>query len=132
MPVGEGRGVTTSRYQLRQAYPGIDQIWHDLKWQLTQPGVTSHAVARAAKRVDELDAAIHQALELREYTPAYVPLAGAPAISTEFAEAQRLAVVLEQRAQALAAAVRAEMAGSPGADRFAPDAARLAQVCVGQ
>ena len=121
---------TRDPYQLRQAYTGIDQTWHHLKWQLTQPGVTSPAVGRAAGRVDELDAAIHQALDLRMYTPAYAPLpAGAPAVPTEFVEAQRLAVALEQRAQALAATVQAEMAGVPGADRLARDAARLAQAC---
>ena len=121
---------TRDPYQLRQAYTGIDQTWHHLKWQLTQPGVTSPAVGRAAGRVDELDAAIHQALGLRAYAPAYAPLpAGAPAVPTEFVEAQRLAVALEQRAQALAAAVQAEMAGVPGANRLARDAARLAQAC---
>ena len=121
---------TRYSYQQRQAYTGIDQSWHHLKWQLTQPGVASPAVGRAAGRVDELDAAIHQALGLRMYTPAYAPLpAGAPAVPTEFVEAQRLAVALEQRAQALAATVQAEMAGVPGADRLARDAARLAQAC---
>ncbi|QEH34424.1 hypothetical protein OJF2_29630 [Aquisphaera giovannonii] len=121
---------TRDPYQLRQAYTGLDQSWHHLRWQLMQPGVTTPAVGRAAGGVDELDAAIHQALGLRAYAPAYgPPPAGTPAVPAEFAEAQRLAVALEQRAQALAAAVRANMAGVPGADRLARDAARLSQAC---
>src|SRR4051794_29266371 len=121
---------TRDPYRLRQAYTGIDQTWHHLKWQLTQPGVASPAVDRAAGRVDEIDAAIHQAMGLRAYAPAYgPPPPGAPAVAVELVEARRLAVALEQRAQALAAVVQADMAGVPGSNRLARDAARLAQAC---
>jgi len=117
-------------YQLRQAYTGIDQTWHHLKVELNQPGVASPAIGRAAERVDQLDVAIHQALGLRAYPPVVAaPVAGAPPVPTEFAEAQRLAIALEQRAQALAAVVRAEMATVPGANRLTNDAGRLAQAC---
>lgn len=117
-------------YQIRQAYTGIDQSWHHLKWQLTQPGVGSPAVSRAAARVDELDAAMHQALGLRAYAPTYAPAPpGGPPASVAFDESRRLAVALEQRARALAATVQAEMAAVPGANRLARDADRLARAC---
>jgi hypothetical protein len=73
---------------------------------------------------------MHQALDLRAYAPVYAPSPpGAAAVPTEFLEARRLAVALEQRAQGLAAAVQAGMAGVPGSERLAREAAQLAQAC---
>ncbi len=114
---------TPDTFQLRRAYASIDQTWHHLQTQLAQPGSSTPAVARAAGRVAELDAQIHQSLGLNAYPTNYFtttrPLTG-------MAEVQRLAHALVDRAEALAAVVRADMVG-PGGARLVQDAMNLAQ-----
>jgi len=50
--------------QMRQAFAGIDASWHHLRGMLAQPGFATPAVARAAARVAQTDAQLHQALGL--------------------------------------------------------------------
>src|SRR5438067_10091915 len=66
-------------FRVRQAYAGIDVTWHHLRNQLTQAGVSSPAVDRAARQVEELDARLHQALGLNNPPPGFYGNGPAPA-----------------------------------------------------
>jgi hypothetical protein len=91
--------------------------------QLAQPGSSSPAVDRAARGVAQADAQIHRALGLNDYPVGYYgstrPLSG-------MAEVQRLTQALVDRAEALAAVVRADVT-RPGASRLVEDAVNLAR-----
>jgi hypothetical protein len=112
-------------FRIRQAYAGIDGSWHHLKSILMQPGNATPGVSRAAARVDQLDAQIHQALGLKTLPPAYYRNnAAAP---TGLVETQRLAHAMVDRANALAAAIQYEMGRDPNGAALARSAAQLAQ-----
>jgi hypothetical protein len=107
------------RFQLVQSYAGIDATWHNLAAMLGRPGASTPAVGRAAGQVAETDAQIHQTLGVNPAPSGYygaTPPEGA-------AEVQRLARALVDRAEALAAVVRTEMAGN---GRAIQDAINLA------
>lgn len=108
----------------RQAFAGIDGTWQHLRAQLTRPGVSSPAVDRAAGHVDQLAEQIRQALGLNAPPPGFYGTGPAP---SGIAETQRLAHALAARAEALAAAIQADLAGDPNGAALAQDAARLAQ-----
>ncbi len=108
----------------RQAYAGIDGTWHHLRGQLSQPGATSPAVDRAARRVDALDAQIHQALGLNDPPPGFYGGAQAP---TGIADTRRLAHALVDRAEALSSAIQATMGNDPNAAGPLADANLLAR-----
>jgi len=108
-----------------QAFAGIDQTWQHLRGQLSRPGMTSPAVDRAARRVDELAARIRQSLNLNAPPPAFYGNGAAPA---GLADTQRLAHALVDRARALAGVVQVDMAGDPNGPAFARDAVGLAQI----
>ena len=94
---------TNDPYQLRRGYSGIDLGWHRLRDQLSAPGAANPAILDEIRRVDQADAAIHQALGLNA-VPAYLEgQANAPAGIDEI---RRLAYTLAQRGEALAAMVR--------------------------
>jgi hypothetical protein len=115
--VGEFRQTvrdTPDPVRIRQAFPGIDGTWQHLRAQLTQPGRSSPAVTRSAGQVDQLAAQIRQSLGLNAPPPSFYGNGPAP---TGIAETQRLAHALAERADALAAAIQAEMASSPDGDR---------------
>ncbi len=119
-------------FQKRQAYTGIHQTWHHLRDQLAKPGISSPAVDRAARRVDELDAQIQQALGLRNYpqaAQALPPVEAAPRLAGGFIQTQRLGYTLVQRAEYLVATIQAEAANLPNGARFARQADRLFQAC---
>jgi hypothetical protein len=80
--------------------------------QLAQPGFATPAVSAAAQRVGQIDNQIHQALGINTYPPEYYGRGTAP---TGLAEAQRLGLALVDRAQAVAAAIRADQPGAIGA-----------------
>lgn len=111
-------------FRVRQAFTGIDGTWQHLRGQLTRPGVSSPAVDRAARRVDQLAAQIRQALNVNAPPPNFYGNGPAP---TGVSETQRLAHALAARADALAAAIQVDMAGSPQGAALARDAADLAQ-----
>ncbi len=113
---------------VRQAYGGIDGTWHHLRGQLSQPGSTSPAVDRAARRVDALDARIHQSLGMNEPPPGFYGGAQPPA---GIAETRRLAHALVTRADALAAAIQGTMGNDPNGAALAEDATRLARAADG-
>jgi hypothetical protein len=110
--------------QVRRAYAGIDGTWHHLRNALSQPGVATESVARAAQRVDALDAQLHQALGLNEPPPGFYGNGPAP---TGVADTRRLAHALVARAEGLAAAIQGGMAADPNGAALAADAARLAR-----
>lgn len=112
----------------RQAYAGIDGTWHHLRGQLSQPGATSPAVDRAARRVDAIDAQIHQSLGLNAPPQEFYGGTQAP---TGIAETRRLAHALVSRAEALSQTIRSTMGNDPNGAALAADAAQLAQVADG-
>ena len=101
----------TDVFSLRRAYSGIDQTWHQLQGRLARPEFATPAVARAAGRVAEVDARMHNALGLNTYPADYYTTTRPPSGA---AEVQRLAHALTDRAEALAALVRADMVGAGG------------------
>ena len=112
------------RFQVRQAFAGIDASWHYLAAELSQPGASSPAVDRDAQSVARTDAQIHRMLGMNDLPPGYYQ--GEQALAG-MAEVQRLAHALVDRAEALAAAVRLDLTGPDAADAVA-DAVNLAQV----
>ncbi len=120
-------------FQKRQAYTGIHQTWHHLRDQLSRPGVSSPAVDRAARRIDEVDAQIQQALGVRGFPHGAPPPppqgAAPPRAGGGFVQTQRLSYTLVQRAEYLAATVQAEQANFPNGNRFVRQADRLSQAC---
>jgi hypothetical protein len=124
--VGEFQKVLAAArdpFPVRQAYAGIDAGWNHLRVRLSPPGVATPAVSRAAQRVAETDARIHQVLGINAYPPDYYGTGPAP---SGLAEAKRLALALVDRAQALAAVIRADLVGGMGA-RLLQEAINLAQ-----
>jgi hypothetical protein len=111
-------------YQLRQSYSGIDATWHHLRSMLSKPGFATPAVDRAAARVDELDAQLHQVLGLNPYPDGYF---GAEPPPSGMPQVRRLAHALVDRAEGLVLAVQSGMAGDPEAAALARDAAELAR-----
>ena len=94
----------TDRFLARRAYSGIDLSWHRLEIDLSRPGSSSPAVAREVRRMVETDAMIHRALAQNDLPQAYYASDQPPA---QMADVQRLVLALVDRAEALAAAVRA-------------------------
>ena len=114
---------TPDTFQLRRAYTSIDQTWHHLQTQLANPAPPPPPWPAPPGSVAEIDAEIHQRLGLNAYPTNYFtttrPLTG-------LTEVQRLAHALVDRAEALAAVVRADMVGT-GRARLVQDAVNLAQ-----
>lgn len=106
----------------RQAFSGIEVTWQHLRGQLAKG--SSPAVLRAAKRVDELDAQVRDALGMNAPPPGFYEGGQAP---TGIAETQRLAHALVARADSLAAAIRADMARDPNGEALSRDATALAR-----
>ncbi len=112
--VGEFQKVLAAArdpFQVRQAYAGIDASWNHLRVRLSPPGLATPAVSRAARRVAETDARIHQVLGINTYPTDYYGTGPAP---SGLAEAKRLALALVDRAEALAAVIRADLVGGMG------------------
>lgn len=120
-------------FQKRQAYTGIHQTWHHLREQLAKPGISSPAVDRAARRVDELDAQIQQGLGLRNFPQVVqaqpLPDAPAPQPQVNFVQTQRLGYSLVQRAEYLVSTIQAEAANLPDGDRYLRRAEQLSEAC---
>jgi hypothetical protein len=109
-------------FAIRQLYSGIDQSWHHLLGQLSAPGVKTPAIEQAAERVKRDDAQIHQALNLEPWPANYYTNATAP---TGINDVKRLARALDDRAEALADTIRADM-NEPGGSRLVQMAVNLA------
>jgi hypothetical protein len=99
----ESTRSTNDPYQLRRTYAGIDLGWHRLRDQLSAPGAANPAILDEIRRVDQADAAIHQALNLNTVPPNLEGRGGAPAGIDEI---RRLAYTLAQRGEALSAMAR--------------------------
>jgi hypothetical protein len=110
---------TTGRFAARQAYSGIAQSWNHLLGQLSRPGVQTPEIDQAARRVAQDDALIHQVLDMNPLPPNYYT---APAAPSGPADVKRLSRALNDRAAALADAIRADPRG--------PDAGRTAELAV--
>ena len=117
----EGR---SDRSRLRRDYAGIGDGWQALRPRVQDPGVAKLIVSRAARRVDEIDAALRRALGLDPVPPEAED--GNP-VPASLAESRRLARSLDDRARTLAETVRAEIRGAPGMDAIAEEAADLAR-----
>jgi hypothetical protein len=107
----------------RQLYSGIDASWHHLVARLGKPGASTADVDAAARDVGAADAAIHQALGLNAYPAVYYGSRSSPG---GMPEVQRLARALVDRAEALLAAVQAEVP-APAGTRLAAEATALVQ-----
>lgn len=131
-------------YQLRRSYSGIDVAWHRLQAQIAGSGLADQAVAEEVRRVDGVDAQLHQALGLNAYPPNIGPPGGpnVPPIPTPGAapfpinnggpvEARRLAYAVAQRAEALANATRAEANVNPALGARVAEADQFAQAVDG-
>jgi hypothetical protein len=70
-----------------QAFAGIEGTWNHLKGQFAQSGISSAAVDRALRRVDDLDSQIRQRLALN--TPAPGPARDLNRVTHEMAERVR-------------------------------------------
>ena len=79
---------------------------------------------RAARRVDELDAQLHQALGTNPYPAAF---AGGGTAPVGIADTQRLAHAMVSRAEVLAEAIQADMGRDPNGAALARDAGQLAR-----
>ena len=112
--------------QARQAYAGIEATWQHLRGQFARG--SSPAVLRAAERVEQRDAQIRQALGLNTPPAEFYGGAQAP---TGIADTRRLAHALVDRANALAAAIRSDMARDPNGAALARDATQLSRVADG-
>ena len=108
----------------RQAYSGIDVTWHHLRGHLSGPGASSPAIDRAARRVDEIDARLHQAFGMNPYPAGFAGEGPAPA---GIADTRRLAHAMVSRAEALADAIQADMGRDPNGAALARDAGQLAR-----
>jgi len=112
-------------YQIRRSYSGLDVSWHRLRGQLDQPGLMTQALADESRRVEQVDAQIHQALGLNAYPTNFDGPSAAP---TGLDETRRLAYTLAQRGEALAATVRAEYGNNPNTIFLANDCDQLARM----
>jgi len=110
-------------FRMRQSYAGIDGTWHHLRTELSRPGILTTAVDRAARRVDAVDAQIHQALGLNVAPQGFYGTTAPSGI----ADTQRLAHALVDRAEALASVIQTTMGNDPNGAGLAAEAARLAQ-----
>ncbi len=99
---------TTSRFAARQAYSGIAESANQMLGQLSTPGIQTPEIEQAARRVAQDDAQIHQVLDLNPLPPTYYT---APAAPSGTAEVKRLSRALNDRAAALADAIRADLRG---------------------
>ncbi len=111
-------------YRARQTFSGIEGTWQHLRAQLSQPGVTTTAVDRAARQVELADAQLRQALNLNAPPPGYYGNAPVP---TGLGETRRLAHAMVDRADQLAAAIRYDLATNPNGTALAQDADALAR-----
>ncbi len=119
----ESLHATRDPAQTRQAYAGIESTWQHLRGQFAR--ASTPAVIRAAERVEQLDAQIRQALGVNAPPAGFYAGGQAP---TGIADTQRLAHALVDRANALAAAIQADMGQDPNGAGLARDAAELARV----
>ena len=123
--VGEWSGATrggADPYQLRRSYSGIDLGWHRLRDRLAATGVANQAIVSEILRVDQADAAIHQALNLNAIPP---NLEGQAAAPSGVGEIRRLAYTLAQRGEALSGVVRSVYPANSEAGFLANDSVEL-------
>ena len=118
----EALGQSPDPFARRRAYAGIDASLHHLQGRLAQPGNSTPAIERETQRLGRIDSELHNALGLNAYPVGFSGNGRAP---TGMPEIQRLARALGDRAEALAAVVRAALQG-PGSARALQDAANLA------
>ncbi len=111
--------------QLRRTYSGLDVSWHRLRGQLEAPGVAGPAFLERARRVDQAEGQLRQALGMNDYPPGIDGPAVAPA---GVDETRGLAYALAQRGEALAQTIAAVDAPDPGLAPLVRDAADLARM----
>lgn len=119
------QGKAADPYQVRRSYAGIDAAWHRLRSQLDAPGVATPEMADEIARVEQVDAQIHQALQLNGYPPGFASDPNAAPSSQD--ELARLAYAAAQRGEALAATVQVSYGADPNAARLISESADLAR-----
>ena len=108
----------------RRAFGPIEGSWQNLRARLSQPGGATPAIVQAARRVEEIDDRLRNALGLNAPPPGFYD-GNAP--TTGIAETRRLAHALVSRAEDLAAVIRSELSGAPGGATLDNDARNLAR-----
>ena len=117
--------IGNNPFQLRRHYSSINLSWRQLRARLVGPVLGIPSVVRAARRVDEADAELSNALGLNQTPPDEV--SGPPPTQGSQIETRRLARSLVDRAEAVAATARAELARRPDGIRLINDTTALAQ-----
>ena len=115
--------ATPDPFQRRRAFAGVEAAWQHLRGRLAR--ASSPAAARHAEQVEQLDARIRQAIGMNPPPDGFYGGARAP---DGVADTRRLAHALVDRAEALSAAVQADMGRDPDAAPLARDAAELARL----
>ncbi|HEX8201969.1 MAG TPA: hypothetical protein VF590_15950, partial [Isosphaeraceae bacterium] len=126
--LAEFRGVLRDRpdlFEVRRSFADIDQTWGQIKTSLARGG-SSPAIDRSARRIDALDGEIREALGLAA-APPDVDGRRPPDRRDEYGEARRRVHELHDQAEAMVAAMRAELGGSPLRDHVLNDARHLAE-----
>lgn len=133
--------ATSDPYQLRQSYANIDVAWHRLRGQIGNAGLVDQATLQEVRRVEEVDAQVHQALGLNDYpttinpgvvgVPSPVVGAGPTGPNDDPNDARRLAYTVAQRAEALVNSIRAEAGINPALNGQYAGVSQLAQAVDG-
>ena len=111
-------------FALRRSYASFDAGFHSLRAQLEAAGALPAGVEGLARRMDDTDAQLHRALGMNPPSRDYYHPRQAP---SGMSETQRLAHALVDRAEALRAAIRADMGSTPAGRALIPDADNLAR-----
>ncbi len=108
-------------FELNRAFAAIESAWNHVTTELRRLGSTP-AVDRSARRVEQAVVEVRQALGLNN-----PPVIVDPSQPGNIAEAQRLALAMHQRAEALSAAMQGNLGGNPNAFHVLNDASQLVQ-----
>lgn len=113
--IAEYQGTLASAqdpFVVRQGYASVDASWHHLQAELGRAAVSAPSLTRDAAAAAAIDGQIHQALGMNPYPVA--ASAEAPAVVSGLPYIQRLSYALVQRAELVAAAIRADLRGPAG------------------
>lgn len=132
--------ATSDPYQLRQSYANIDVAWHRLRGQIGTAGLVDPATLQEVRRVEEVDAQVHQALGLNDYpttnpggigVPPPIVGTGPIGLTSDPNDARRLAYTVAQRAEALVNSIRVEAGVNPALNGQYAGVNQLAQAVDG-
>ncbi len=118
--------IGADSFRVRQQFASIDTSWRHLRARFSGPVLALPSVVRAARRVDEADTELINAIGLNPTPPEYFSAGPAPSANSSL-ETRRLARSLVDRAEAVAAAARTELGRQPMGERLVADATAMAR-----